>query len=277
MTFANASDGWVAVPVYGSSAHKTVILGTTDGGETWAVVDQASPVQFMEFTGSETGWGLSAIDGPNILYRTLDGGKTWIPADMTPSAATTTGSTSRASLSFGLPAVFGTTDIVAARAGGTKSTTTMIGVSYDSGITWHFEKAPFEAPSCASSGLCPSALPFSAADRSDWYYWSGVDLYSTTDAGRRWMKRLPNLAFETTTPSPIAVSPGSVFPFPSAPVDFQADRSGLAIANSASEGLILKSANGGRTFDVAPSPGGPDAPSIPGLPGITKPGTVISG
>jgi len=71
VAFADAKNGWAA-------GHDTVILATTDGGETWAqqfsAPSEQRPLLDLLFVSAKQGYAVGAY---GAFYETADGGKTW--------------------------------------------------------------------------------------------------------------------------------------------------------------------------------------------------------
>jgi photosystem II stability/assembly factor-like uncharacterized protein len=83
LTFASPSIAFVAGSQERNSAYTSLILRSSDGGESWQETPvNISPVQdihlphglrSMSFCNSTVGWAA----GPNLIARTMDGGQTW--------------------------------------------------------------------------------------------------------------------------------------------------------------------------------------------------------
>jgi photosystem II stability/assembly factor-like uncharacterized protein len=87
--FYDANQGWVAARSLSSG--EVLIFRTLNGGQTWEGVSIPDPDGYLafgvgnldlEFVDGQTGWASvelqsSAIFSPGLLYRTLDGGRTW--------------------------------------------------------------------------------------------------------------------------------------------------------------------------------------------------------
>jgi len=70
--FHNPLDGWLA-------GRDGQLLHTTDGGQTWAIVQPGSdPLQdfaLIRFLDEQTGWAVPRLG--NTIFKTTDGGQTW--------------------------------------------------------------------------------------------------------------------------------------------------------------------------------------------------------
>jgi photosystem II stability/assembly factor-like uncharacterized protein len=74
--FAGPKYGWAAT----ESWNPVIVVATTDYGDTWHVVHENLPLQYisdLEFADSLNG----IISGSNFVYWTTDGGYTWLPPD----------------------------------------------------------------------------------------------------------------------------------------------------------------------------------------------------
>ena len=71
--FVDAKSGWAV-------GHDSVILATTDGGETWvqqfSAPSEQRPLLGVLFTNKDTGFAVGAY---GAFYETSDGGKSWAP------------------------------------------------------------------------------------------------------------------------------------------------------------------------------------------------------
>jgi photosystem II stability/assembly factor-like uncharacterized protein len=77
LSFIDSKTGWIlASPI---ATNKTVILHTSDGGETWAELGNLPDymeIEYFRFFDAENGLVISA-GKDSAFYRTRDGGKTW--------------------------------------------------------------------------------------------------------------------------------------------------------------------------------------------------------
>ena len=72
-SFINENEGWVIGRLQG---HKTTILKTTDGGETWIIQQNELNVALTSvyFTDPLNGW---AVGENGVIIYTVDGGTNW--------------------------------------------------------------------------------------------------------------------------------------------------------------------------------------------------------
>ncbi|MBD3240910.1 MAG: hypothetical protein GF331_10020 [Chitinivibrionales bacterium] len=89
--FSDAAHGWILGNALDTVARtsKNIVLHTSDAGETWAAVDTMSdslhPLGWA-FTDTLNGWMLATqLDGQEILLRSVDGGRTWEPRQLSPT------------------------------------------------------------------------------------------------------------------------------------------------------------------------------------------------
>jgi photosystem II stability/assembly factor-like uncharacterized protein len=102
LVFLDEKTGWIVVPQGVAMMHEQVaILGTTDGGKTWAQLSSTSmenELGRLPFAGSKNGLsfvtkdrgyvtGYWPVPGSPFFYETLDGGRTWSPVDLPVPAA----------------------------------------------------------------------------------------------------------------------------------------------------------------------------------------------
>ncbi|AWB44797.1 hypothetical protein DCC85_11585 [Paenibacillus sp. CAA11] len=80
--FADSMNGWIVRNGGGTS--ETIVLYTTDGGVNWKVSSLPKSVQVSDisFVSKQQGWLMTTQNSTpgnqeKLLYRTLDGGKTW--------------------------------------------------------------------------------------------------------------------------------------------------------------------------------------------------------
>jgi photosystem II stability/assembly factor-like uncharacterized protein len=95
--FADAKTGWAV-------GHDTIVLQTTDGGETWVKQygggESDNALLSVYFKDASHGWAVGAF---NYTIETVDAGKTWVERKtlMPPSAAPATVSTDTSAALFG--------------------------------------------------------------------------------------------------------------------------------------------------------------------------------
>lgn len=76
-SFVSVSDGWVLEAAYNGGS---VLLHTTDGGQTWHEVYpmvHPSPVEGVSFLNSHLGFGLGTPGNANAVLKSTNGGHTW--------------------------------------------------------------------------------------------------------------------------------------------------------------------------------------------------------
>lgn len=88
-----------------------------------------------------------------------------------------------------------------------------------------------------------------------WFYWSGIDFYSTDDGGIVWTKWLPNIAFAKSNQAIVNFVAGAQYDNLTVPITFSSVSDGWAIASSANVSLILSTRDAGRHFTAFHSPG----------------------
>ncbi|MEZ4703375.1 MAG: FlgD immunoglobulin-like domain containing protein [Rhodothermales bacterium] len=82
--FANTQVGWA-----GSLSNTTLLLQTSDGGDTWADITSRIPeprptgVCGLYVVSDRVVYGVGRFDGPPVLIKTADGGDTWSSQDLT--------------------------------------------------------------------------------------------------------------------------------------------------------------------------------------------------
>ena len=192
LSFANPTDGFLAIqPAAPSLLGPSVILGSTDGGSTWSVVDQLAPVSRISFDSQSTGYGLDP-QGTH-LYETHSGGKNWQVVSLP-----TVNGESKEWKSLTLPKYFGKTGVLLAQP---NSGNALVEITRDGGKVWKALAAPFIAQpmEIPKSGavICKTCVslgkePFSAVGSSTFVYVSDGTLYTTTNSGASWTKTATN-------------------------------------------------------------------------------------
>lgn len=254
MDVVNHTDGFISLNGYVSQGTTTnVLLSTTDGGLTWSVVNRTSPVRYVEFTGTEVGWGLDGEGTANHLYRTDDGGGTWTEASL--SVQDSASDSSVRAISWELPSFFGERGVIVGRTLGMGVIQPVIMSSIDGGSAWNpAPRPPVSQPACTTNMCANSLLPFAAVSGSHWCYWSGIDFYTTDDSGLAWTKWLPNIAFAKSNRTIVNFVAGSQYGNLAAPITFSSVSDGWAIASSGNVSLILSTHDAGHHFIAFHSP-----------------------
>lgn len=215
LTFINPNDGWALSESFGTGLPtSTGIYATDNGGRSWRLIATPPFAGPIAFASTSDGWGVQAnaagISGNQPLavggelYRTTDGGASWIRAVMPePTSLIREGLTAYygapdfigGGIGF-IPVLFSRTDAAAARFG--------LYATTNGGKSWALHLTPDDpgiaaySPSNDWPGLAVW-VPWSALNRSDWFIYVGPKLYITNDAGRTW---------HSLTPRPSAIAPG---------------------------------------------------------------------
>jgi photosystem II stability/assembly factor-like uncharacterized protein len=211
---------------------------TANGGETWTGVSSTRFAGLIEFVSgrrgfavSEPRWGGNGSSKPmdgGILYRTADGGKSWVrtalPANH-PNAAT-----------VGVPHFFSRREGVVPvllREPSSRAKRIQVYVTKTSGVNWKPTGKPVSLGSTVVQSGVPDALPFSAASATTWIVARGADLHITRNAGRNWIVR-PAHGLRTARISNLS---------------FISDVAGWALLTTPSTGSRLaRTSDGGRTW-----------------------------
>jgi photosystem II stability/assembly factor-like uncharacterized protein len=281
--FRAASIASIATPQPDGAS--TQVLHTADGGQTWqqATIQMPFPRQ-ISFIDPQHGWVLAAVRPPGGaaepvgVFRTTDGGKTWVNvatalfADTTPPGRLPYGGqkTGMRFLDASTGWVTGTVSL---------SNLAWLYVTHDGGSTWQQQSLlmPQGVPSARLSILSPTF--FSAADGILPITFSNVttdsdiaiDIYATHDGGRTWQSTAPvsaalrilgfadmqhwwatdgTMLYSTGDGGNhwIKISPGENFKN-IAQLDFVSDKVGWAISSTALDSSsLLKTVDGGRTW-----------------------------
>lgn len=211
LQFAAVRVGWCTVTWGAAGSAPVLIYQTADGGGSWKKVfsnlaqfaasnlkTPAGSLPFgcdkeIEFTSPTTGWALFACNaGLAPLYETFDGGKMWVPRDVTAP----TGQMGEAGSSF-LPIVqqFGRVAVVGLDIG----TSTDLYVSTDGATSFH----PVALPGP------PRSWTVDAVSAKTWRLVAGDHVLATDNAGRTWSNETSNVTFNLTwgygSPSPPVV------------------------------------------------------------------------
>ncbi|HEX3793429.1 MAG TPA: hypothetical protein VHV57_02895 [Acidimicrobiales bacterium] len=221
VSFVNAQYGYASIGpgVSGPS----LLFSTDDGGASWVrkgtlpdlggmLGDGPGSAPQMVFTSASDGW---AVTGPTyesndhstssggVLYRTTDGGNSWVQASHLPS-----------SNQYDLPIFFDTQNgIVLSNAVGLSDTSATVYVTDDGGSTWANRQLP-DIPGLRKYKPSGLEFRFDALSPSTWKVDVGSTLYSTTNVGRSW---------STIAPIP-GIKPGTV-----EAVDFSSPNYGVAL------------------------------------------------
>ena len=88
VSFIDSLQGWAAA--YGGE-----IFHTTNGGVNWSIQDSTAktnhiPLNYIQFTTSDSGWAVGGIAGNPIILRTTNGGNTWERISIGTSCTTAT-------------------------------------------------------------------------------------------------------------------------------------------------------------------------------------------
>jgi len=243
LDFVNATDGWLLTGAASSSGPASATLWrTTNGGATWSAIypaGQAASAAAWPFGGSGaaigfrgalSGWAVvhPADPGAPWLYRTGDGGRTWLP----PARLPTTPAARGAQVVTGLaPTFFGPLDgILPVRlrprgAAGTGGQALWVFYrTHDGGTTW-------------VPGAPVPAQAFIFLDPAHGFATVGPDLAATADGGRTWRQ----------VPAHPPLGDIRV-------LDFVSPALGWAVQRDRAQGgwQLLHTADGGRTWSPLP-------------------------
>jgi photosystem II stability/assembly factor-like uncharacterized protein len=180
VSFTDAQHGFATIGP--GESGPTLLFSTVDGGATWVragdlpdlgsiLVDAPGSSPQMEFVTAEDGW---------VVTRTTDAGSSWSHATGLPTQN-----------HYLLPTFFGRQDgVVLATSQTSTHQSSSVYITVDGGATWAARRLP-HIPGLA--GYKPGGLQFrfAAIDRSSWKIDVGSTIYSTRDAGRRWLREIP--------------------------------------------------------------------------------------
>lgn len=214
LSFVSPEDGFASTGP--GSTGSTMLFSTVDGGATWTSLG-AKPLlgggAQVVFTSPNEGWAVSTPNYGDLdpqeasignLYRTTDGGASWVPVPGLPPNE-----------QYALPTFFGaTTGVVMGNPEGLPGQSTSIFVTDDGGGTWTARSLPSIA---GLATLKPRGLGsrFAAITPTVWRIDIGSVLYSTADGGLTWTSLVP-------TPKTAAGNVSSVV--------FSSRRDGMAIS-----------------------------------------------
>ena len=270
VSFISGADGWAASP--------QGIFATTDGGRSWALQwprpGLTGPVAAVSFVSPAAGFAVGPI-GPPHLWRTADAGRSWQPVAAPAGAAGLLGVSFRTSADgcvWSSAAAYCTSDgarswralplpraapgaaagqisdlgFTSARDGWLLDVFGPLWLTTDGGLAWHRASGlpaasiPAAAFRTARTGwaLVPNADPRRSPGRSTW------SLCRTGDGGRNWVVVA---AWSAPAPAQAAVLDGA----PAAGLSLAGRRLWLL----GSGGVLLRSADGGRSWGEIRSPG----------------------
>jgi photosystem II stability/assembly factor-like uncharacterized protein len=185
----------------GQGTGPTLLFTTSDGGITWTKAgdlpdlgsisaDGPGPGAQMEFINTLDGWavtgpsGYSSSGAPTarggVLYRTTNGGASWVRASGLPQSD-----------QFALPTFFGSqVGVVLANPQGASGPSSPVFVTDDGGETWTVRSTPRIA---GMANFKPRGLNFrfDAIGPATWKIDVGSKILTTTNAGRSWTSVTP--------------------------------------------------------------------------------------
>ncbi|MFL5660486.1 MAG: WD40/YVTN/BNR-like repeat-containing protein [Ktedonobacteraceae bacterium] len=286
--FRTASIASIATPQ--ANGATTQVLHTADGGQAWqkATIQMPFPRQ-VSFIDSQHGWILAAVRPlggaaePVSVFRTTDGGKTWVNvATALFSDATPAGRLPYGGQKSGMHFLNALTGWVTGTT--TLSNLAWLYVTHDGGSTWHQQMLPMPPgmPSAHLSILSPTFL--SAADGILPVIFSNATtdseiataIYTTHDGGQTWQSTMPvsaavrilsfaDIQHWWATDGTILystgdggnhwtkLSPGGSFKN-IVQLDFISDTVGWAISSTApASSTLLKTIDGGQTWTTISS------------------------
>ncbi len=224
------------------------VFATTDGGATWSRVARPPFSGEIAFVGARRGFGVSdparwggpqeAVPiGGGRVYRTVDGGRSWVRLPLGGNADSVT--------------FFGRDGVVPVRVRTTRGQRLVVHVTHDGGASWTTRTAPFRLD--RQWGVPAGSSYFSAASPGVWVVAGSRVLHETTDAGRSWHTVRP-----LGLPARATIWQAS----------FTSASDGWAIfwlpKGNGGSGALVRTTDGGLTWT-------PLAPPVPKLPPLPKP------
>lgn len=204
--FLNGSTAWLAALYYTQSSNNgRVVYHTIDGGQTWqeSIIPIDSSIQDYEplqisFINAQDGWILFTSSQDSMsntlayLFRTTDGGKSWIKIA---TAGTSSGALPLNSDKQGLSFLNASTGWVTSY--GDNNQPVQLYKTVDGGQTWQRQtlQLPAQIAPNPVSILAPSFFNASNGILPVLYYNSGndrgIDIYITHDGGAHWQSTTP--------------------------------------------------------------------------------------
>ncbi len=122
LAMVSPTTGWAIGGPTGGYASVSFLVGTTDGGATWAESQLTlRPTRALDFVSTSTGYGAGSAANPGAVLRSTDGGATWSVRALLPGSVTAISFTS-ASRGWALdqpwPPSQGLLDVMATTDGG---------------------------------------------------------------------------------------------------------------------------------------------------------------
>ena len=199
LTFTNRNSGWAhCVQFVGGPQEIASVLGTRNGGKTWAVLatnlqtSKVSPIpqvglgNAMRFRGARTGWmattDFGCMGGPG---HTVDGGRRWAIQRVLPPSFTSSTAAQSHLCSFSLPTFFGYQGVMTAvtHAGN------LLLRSTNGGATWrivaHLPKARGAQEAVNGTTSWAHRATFTSAATA-WTH-IGSTAYTTANGGATWV------------------------------------------------------------------------------------------
>jgi len=234
LQFLNADDGWVIADRGAAAGSMAIdIYKTIDGGKSWAKVQSAGPetqdtpgaLPFggdksgMAFKDMQDGWigGSQPIIGHSYLYRTTNGGQTWMLQDLTIPAAY-----SSSSVLTLAPKFFTNEDGVLPVSLQTQDQSIDFYVTHDGGQTWQ------------STAVVQNQDAYDIVSMQDIWVWSENTLKVTHDGAQTWTSITPEISLQGKIQQ----------------LDFINQETGWAISMDNQENMYLyQTKDGGKTWN----------------------------